>query len=153
MANLKPITVQNFIVTVNGATGLSGNILFTKASAPSFSRPEVAYNDGQTGQTLATFGFSTREKLTLSKPYDPVQDEALELWAQKEVENANADTAFTITVQPVTSDIAGTPIASAKARVYTGCVVTRLRVAEVDRTSSSLAMLEIEVYFQNSTKQ
>jgi hypothetical protein len=152
-SNLKPITVQNFVVTLNGATGLSGSIVFSKASAPRFSRPEAAYNDGQTGQEKATYGFSKREKLTLSKAYDPVADDALEVWAQKAVEQPQDNSDFTVTVLPVQSDVAGTPIAQAKPRVYTGCQVVSFRMSDVDRTSSNLAMLELEIYFQNSTKQ
>lgn len=151
--NLKPITVQNFIVTLNGANGLSGNITFNKANAPRISRNKVDYNDGQTGQTMATYGFASRENLTLSKAYDPVADATLETWAQNAIEKPQDNSDFTVTIQPVQSDIAGSPIASAKARVYTGCQVVSLRTPDVDRTGSGLAMLEIEIYFQNSTKQ
>jgi hypothetical protein len=102
---------------------------------------------------MATYGFASREKLTLSKAYDPVADEALEVWAQKAIEQPTATGDFTVTVQPVQSDVAGTPIAQSKSRVYSGCQMVSLRVPDVDRSGSGLAMLELEVYFQNSTKQ
>lgn len=153
MANLKPITVQNFVVTISGASGLSGTFLFTKATAPRLSRVEAPYNDGQTGTEQMTYGFSRRDKITISKPYDPVADAALEEWAQNMLEKPTATSDFTLTVQPVQSDIAGTAYPGAKARVFTGCQVTSFRGADVDRQGSATAMLEIEIYFQATTKQ
>lgn len=153
MANLKPVTVQNFIVTISGAAGLSGTFLFTKATAPRFSRTEAPYNDGQTGTEQMTFGFAKRDKISVSKPYDPVTDAALEIWAQEMMEKPAANNDFTLTIQPVQSDIAGTALPSAKARVYTGCQITSFRGHDVDRGGSGVAMLELEIYYAASSKQ
>jgi hypothetical protein len=153
MPNLKPITTQNFIVTISGATGLTGTNTFSKATAPRMSRSEVPYNDGQTGTEHMTYGFSRREKLSLSKAYDPVNDATLEQWAQDALEKPGDNSDFTVTIQPVQSDIAGTPIASAKSRVFTGCQLVSMRLPDVDRTGSGLAQLELEIYYQTSTRQ
>ena len=153
MANLRPVTVQNFVVTISGASGLSGTFLFTKATAPRFSRVEAPYNDGQTGTEQMTFGFAKRDKMTISKPYDPVNDATLEAWAQDMMEKPKDNSEFTLTIQPVQSDIAGTALPSAKARVYTGCQITSFRGNDVDRGGSGVAMLEIEIYYAASTKQ
>lgn len=153
MANLKPITSQNFVVTISGAAGLSGTHLFTKATAPRFSRTGASYNDGQTGQELMVFGFSQRQNLSIAKPYDPVADKALETWAQSIMEKPPANAEFTLTIQPVQSDIAGTPIPSAQARVFTGCQLVSVRMPDVDRQGTSTAMIEMEVYYVASTLQ
>jgi hypothetical protein len=147
MATLRPITVQNFVATLNGANGFSETVTFEKCSNLKLARSSSEYNDGQTGQKMATFGFSDRSNLGLSKAYDPVADANLEKWLIDAITNPKVDSEFTITIQPVNSDLAGTPIAGASPRTFTGCQVVSFKLPDVDRGSAGVARLEIDIYY------
>jgi hypothetical protein len=152
MPTLRPITVQNFVVTINGAKGLTDTVTFEKCSNLKLARPTSEYNDGQTGQKMSTFGFADRSTLSLSKAYDPVNDAILEKWASDAIQNPTENSQFTVTVQPVNSDLAGTPISGASPRTFTGCEVISLKLPDIDRNSSGVARLELDIYFVASTR-
>lgn len=147
MANLKPILSSQFLVTVDGIQGY-----WTKVSSPKDNRAEVKYNDGQTGFTRTLLGFVTREKVTLSKPYDPAADRALITWYKEKMANG-ASQPFVVTIQTVNADTQATPLAGAPTIILTQCQLASFKYPEVDRDSTKLAMIEMEVYHDDITAQ
>lgn len=147
MPNLRPILSKQFVTQV----GDLPTTYFTKVSGLQESYDETEYNDGEKGRLFVHVGFMKIDKVTLSKPFDPAQDVALIQWYQGQKTNRQP---FTVTIQPVSADLNGSPIAGAKTLTLTGCTVTRMKYPDVDRESSSaIAMLEIDVYPQDVTYQ
>lgn len=161
MGNLKPIQQKQFLVFI-GDTAASGSssgssssgsanttttlvkTYFTKATAPKESRDEAEYNDGQTGTTYVSLGFTKREKVTLSKPFDPVADKTLVTWYKS---RRSATEKFTTSIKPVAADQVGSEIASAGTLTLTGCEVASFKMPDVDRMATGVAMLEIEIVY------
>ena len=141
MANLKPIQQKQFLVFFDGSALLS--TYFTKVTAPKESRDEVEYNNGQDGTTYTSLGFTKRDKVTFSKPFDPVADKAIITWYKGR--RAASTEKFTATIKPVNADQAGSDISGAGTLTLTGCEVVSFKMPEADRMSTGLAMLEIEV--------
>lgn len=147
MPNLRPLTQKQFIVQMDTLTGM----YFSKVTAPKESREVVEYTDGQTGAVYKMPGFISRENVTLAKPFSPEQDKALVSWYNtKKAANAAK---FTITIQPVNADQAGSAAAAGATLALTGCEVVSLKMPDVDRMGSGLAMIEIEVLYDGWTLQ
>lgn len=161
MGNLKPIHQKQFLVFIGdaGATSTSTSgastskdntatalvkTYFTKATAPKESRDEAEYNDGQTGTTYVSLGFTKREKVTLSKPFDPSADKTLVAWYKS---RRSATDKFTTSIKPVAADQAGSEISGAGTLTLTGCEVASFKMPDVDRMATGVAMLEIEIVF------
>lgn len=136
--NLKPISQKQFLVTIQGIQGF-----FSKCTKPKEARTETTYNDGQTGEEYTHLDFIKRDKVTLSKVFDPAADKTLVSWFNER--KTKADTPFNISIQPVSADTAGTPISGASTIILNNCFVASFSYPEVDRMGSGMAMLEIEV--------
>ena len=145
MSKLKPVMTKQFLVVLDGVSAK-----FSKCSGISETRDSADYDDGETGQTFTHLGFIKLEEVTLSKTFDPVADKALVDWW---VQQKKAPTDFTVTIQPVQADTQGTAISGSRALILQGCQVSSFRHAEVDRTGSGIAMLEIRVYPKAVTYQ
>lgn len=147
MPNLRPITVQNFIVTISGLP----TMYFTKMTRPKETRTAVEYSDGQTGTTFEMPTMTKRDNVTLTKPFAPSQDKELIAWynAQK-VATAQK---FTVAIQPVNSDLTGTVIAGAGTIMLLGCEVLELTFPEYDRAGTSVAEIDLKLLHDSYTYQ
>lgn len=137
MADLQPLSIKQWLVTLDGVTGY-----FTKATAPKATKGEVSFNDGSTGIERTHLDFIKYEKITISKPYDPAADGSLIEWANTAFEEG---TKFTVTMQPVKADQLGSPIDGAKTIAMAECQLASFKYPEVDRGGSGLSMLELEL--------
>lgn len=174
MANLKPISQKQFKVTITSAatpnadatansgsgTG-SGNasgsgtqatassvadFFFTKVTAPKETRETMDYNDGQTGTTYKMLGFTSRDNVTLSKPFNPSQDKQLAAWYNQQIASPSD---FTVSIQPVNTDNGGTVIANAGTLQLLGCEVVSFKFPDVDRMGNSVATVELEIIYKS----
>lgn len=136
---LKPITVRSFLVTISGL----GSTYFTKATAPKEAREVTEYQDGLTGTVRKMVGFTSRDNVTLSKPFYAVEDKALVNWYQAQKKAGAAK--FVVSITPVNPDLEGTKIAGAMTITLTGCEVVSLKLPDIDRMGSGTAMLELEL--------
>lgn len=133
--NLHPIQQRQFLVFIDGVQAY-----FTKVTAPKETRPRSNYNDGEKGLTRKHIGFLELDDVTLSKPFDPAQDKALIQWWEEQKKNPQP---VTVTIQPVNTDVEGTPIQGAGTLVLTECVAAEFTYPSVDREADGMAMLEI----------
>ena len=145
MANLKPISKKQFLVTVEGLQAT-----FTKCSAPKKTRAESEYNDGSTGQTKRHLDFITNDKVTISTNYDPVSHQAIYQWAEQRFKDAQR---FSMTIQPVNPDLENSPYPGSKALVLTECQVVSVTYPDTDREGSGMATLAIELDPESFTFQ
>lgn len=136
-SNLKPVAKKQFVLTIEG---VAGN--FTKCTAPKVTREENQYNDGQTGQTRTHLGFTTVEKVTLSKNYDAVADKVMISWLE---ETLRTNRIFTATIQPIQADLAGTVITGSGTFMLTECQLVSVTYPEADREGSGLSMFSLEL--------
>lgn len=140
---LKPITVRSFLVTISGL----GNTYFTKATSPKESREVVEYQDGLTGTVRKMVGFTTRDNVTLSKPFYAVEDKALVNWYQNQKKTNAAK--FVVSITPVNPDLEGSKIAGAATLTLVGCEVVSLKMPDIDRMGSGTAMVELELLYDD----
>lgn len=147
MANLRPITQRQFIVQISNL----GSFAFTKATSPKETRETTDYNDGQRGTVYKLPGFTSRDNVTLSKPFYPAQDKALVTWYQNQ-KKAEAQK-FTVSIQPVNADLEGSAIAGAGTFILTGCEVVSLKLPDVDKMGSGIAMMEVEILYDEWSYQ
>lgn len=148
---LKPITQQQFVVLIDQLT----STYWSKVTSPKESRVQAEYNDGSTGTTRKVAGFTSRENVTLTKAFDPVADKAIIAWynglkGSSTGGTGTGATPFAVSITPVTNTYQGTTITGVTITL-TGCTVVSLKMPEVDRTGSSAAMLELEVYYEELT--
>lgn len=140
MPNLKPLTKQRWVVTVNGG---ATSIVFDKLTGAGAEWSQTDYNDGVTGQTKTALGFLKNANVTLSKTADEETDAALRDWLKTQLSNGNQP--FDMSYQAVSVNKAGDPIGSYSPITVTQCTIARVKYPEVERTSSDLAMWEVEV--------
>jgi hypothetical protein len=138
MSNLKALSSKQARIQISALQG----IFWTALKGGKSSREEVKYNDGAQGLELTLAGMTSVEPLTLTKPYDPVNDAALQnfLTAQR----ANA-TPFNISITPVNSDVAGSAMAGARPITYNNCTLLGYTPPQFDRDGTGLAKCEIVV--------
>lgn len=135
MPQLQPISMKQARVTISGS-----NTGFTSISGGKYSREEVKYNDGNQGIEKTFVGMVAIEQLTLSRPYDPVAEKEIVTFVNNQ---RTAQQGFTVTVQPVSADVAGTAIGTGV--TYTGCVLVSYTPAKFDRNGNGLAMTELVI--------
>lgn len=171
MANLKPISQKQFKVTItsaatpntsgastgNTSTASSGtqattssvsDFFFTKVTAPKETRETMDYNDGQTGTTYKMLGFTSRDNVTLTKPFNPAQDKQLASWYNQQVASASD---FTVSIQPVSNDNSGSALTGAGTLQLMGCEVVSLKFPDVDRMGNGAATIELEIIYKSWT--
>lgn len=149
MAQLAPLSVRQYIVILNANLKTQWN----KCTGGKQSRDTQEYNDGQTGQTKNLLGFIKNEMLTLSKPFDAVQDKALLNWVNDQMAKDVSNNRFTVTVQPVQVDLKGTVISGAGTFQFTNCQLVSWTKPEADRDGSSVSTLELEIDWEAWTYQ
>lgn len=140
MPNLKPLTKQRWVITVNGG---ATSLVFDKLTGVGAEWSKTDFNDGTTGQTKTALGFLKNMEVTLSKVADEETDAALRDWIKTQLSNGN--TPFDMSYQAVTVNKAGDPVASYSPITCTQCTISKVKYPEVERTSSDLATWEIEV--------
>lgn len=143
---LKPIYQKQFLVTLG-----SLKAYFNKATAPSETRDTVDYNDGQTGTTFVHAGFTKRDTVTLSKVFDPSADKELIAFYVKQTTEEPTD--FNVSIQPVSVELQGKPIAGAGTFLLNNCQFVGAKLPEADRSGSGMAMLEFTLTFDSWTYQ
>lgn len=136
MANLNPISVKQARITAS----FYPQAFWSSKKGGTVKSDEVAYQDTNLniGQTLA--GTVKIENITLSKVHDPVADSAL-IAAITALQKAPK--AFSVTVQPVKSDVQGTALG--KLTTYPNCQLLSFVPPDYDREGSGVAMLSITV--------
>ena len=138
MANLAPISQKQAKITISSLPG----IFWTSIDGGKQSREEVAYNDGAIGLEKTYLGFTMIEALTLTKPYDPSADKALQTFVTTQRSN---NTPFSVVVSPVQADVAGSPIPGAVGVTYPNCVLVSYKPAKFDRDGTGLAKVELVI--------
>lgn len=98
MPQLQPITAKQAKVEISALQG----IFWTSKKGGNMKLEEVPYNDGAQGIEKTLTGFTKIENVTLSKPYDPVNDGAIQAFVSAQ---RSAKTPFNIAVTPVNADI------------------------------------------------
>jgi len=145
MPNLKPVANRQFIAVIDGV-----QVSIQKVSAPKVSLMSDKYNDGVTGVERTHLSFISYDNVTLTCLYDPTTAENLFDWVLGAIKDSKT---FTVTIQPVQSDLEGSPLGAAKSLQLLGCQVASYKHPEMDRSGSGLAMMEVEVAVESIAKQ
>lgn len=136
MGQLQPITQKQSKIEVSALTG----IFWTSIKGGKMSHEEVGYSDGQAGMEKTFTGLMKIEPITLTKPYDPVNDKAIQTFLNSQ---RATKTAFNVTVTPVNTDVAGSPLPGGQPQTYSNCMVLSYTPAQFDRNGTGLAMVEL----------
>ena len=139
MAQLQPITMKQAKIEISAP--LLG-IFWTSIKGGKMSHEEVSYNDGAQGLELVFTGLTKLENITLTKPYDPVNDAAIHSFISSQ---RSAKTAFSVSVTPVNADIAGSPISGGKTIIYNNCTFISYNPPQFDRDGTGLAKVEMVI--------
>lgn len=145
---LKPISVKQFLIKFNGEI----DSLFSSCQGGKVSRVEDTYNDGKTGTVQTHLSFTQRDKLTLSKNFDPEADKALVSWLDKQI-NGDKISKLTLAIQPVNTDLAGTILSGAGTFLVNGCQLMSWQIPQTDREGTGLAKLQLEFIWETITYQ
>ena len=116
---------------------------FSKMSAPKESRVETQYTDPQAGREYTHLSFFKTEKVTLTHLYTPDVANQVKAWWQKW--KTSPQPKFTCTAQPVAADISGNPLQGSTAMTLIGCQPVSVKGVDIDRSGTSMAMIEIEL--------
>ena len=135
MTLLKPITQKQFIATISDIS----SVYWMVARGGRVSREKVQYATGNKGLIQNMAGFTSIEDLSLSKSFDPEADASVITWVQSQIDNP---TIFSVQLQPVKADLAGSAVVSNTIR-YDNCQVVSYKLPDMDRNSSGLAMFEL----------
>lgn len=137
---LKPISQKQAVITISSLR----DIYWTALRGGKVTREKIKYSDGRQGITQTFVGFLELENLTLMKPFDPAKDKSVIKWCRDQVDKP---TPFNVAIQPVKSDLAGTPFEGSSQILYSNCSLGDFKLPEWDRNATGLAMVEIEVIF------
>lgn len=142
MANpLKPIPQKQAVITISTLP----DTYWISSKGGKVTREKVKYNDGKTGIVQTIPSFMELEALTLQKAFDPAADAAVVTWIESQ---DKSPAPFNVAIQPVKSDIAGSPFDGAKQLLFSNCVLGDYKLpTEWDRNSTGLAMIEVEIIF------
>lgn len=140
MPALNPISSRQAIITISELP----NTFFMSAKGGKVGREKVKYNDGQKGIEKQFIGFTTLEALTLTKAFDPSADKVVISWFKTQSDNA---TPFSVAIQAVKSDLAGSAFTGSSQLIYHNCVLGDYDYPDWDRMSSSLAIITIEIIY------
>lgn len=135
MPQLSPVSVKQARITLSGS-----NTPFTSISGGKYSREDIKYSDGNVGIEKTFVGMVSIEALTLTRPYDPTAEKEIVAFVNSQ---RTAQQGFTVTVQPVSADVAGTAVGTGV--TYTGCVLVSYTPAKFDRNGNGLAMTELVI--------
>ncbi len=137
---LKPVQSKQAIITISELT----DVVFTSMKGGKIAREKIKFNDGQTGIERQFVGFSSFENILVSKPFEPNKDGVIISWCKTQ---SNSPTAFNLAIQPVKNDLAGSVLEGASQILYSNCSLGDYSWPEWDRSSSSLAMITLEIIF------
>lgn len=143
---LKPISQKQAVITISEIS----DVAWTAIRGGRVQREKTTYDDGKSGIIRTFTGFFSFEPVTLSKSFDPVNDQKVIDWIKGQVENP---TPFNVAVQPVKADLAGTPFDGAKQLLYSNCTIGDYKLPDFDRNSTGLATIEVEVIFNELPTQ
>jgi hypothetical protein len=137
---LKPISQKQAVITISDIS----DTYWISIKGGRVSREKVKYNDGKKGIIQTLTGFIELESLTLTKSFDPSADKTVIAWIKKQLDSP---TAFNVAIQPVKSDITGSVADGAGQILYSNCQLGDHKLPEFDRNSTGLAIIEVEVIF------
>lgn len=142
--NLTPIYQKQYLVTLMSPSN-SLTVYFTRATVGQEEFDQVEYNDGLVTRTLTHIGYGKIGTVTLGKPFDPIKDTALYDWHKSEKSRTTTE-GFSVSIQPIYTDTAGTRIESSVKIVLLGCQVVSFPISpDVDRMGTGLSMFEMEI--------
>jgi len=136
-------TKASFLVTIDQIEGYA-EYWSTCTGLEDSAGDGASYSDGLKRNLLKLPGIREVATPTLSKPYDHVADRPLMAWWDRWCEGEQSP--VRITIQPVfycddQPELEGEPF------VLEGCRPTRFKPPEVDKTSSDVAMIELDLTF------
>jgi hypothetical protein len=151
MANLKNITKKMFIVKLSGA-GAANTVTASwhGITSPSVNFEDTKIQNAEKGVMEHISGMVDYDNVTLKKLFDPAADDAISTFVNTYRDNREP---FTVTINAVRPDAAGTLVPSAKSIVLSGCTIVKFKYPEVDRESTDAAMIELEVTVGEVQKQ
>lgn len=138
MAILRPLTKQQYEVSLTAPGGVTLTAVFTKFSGIKDTAEKSEYANGTGNRKFHVVGARTADNVTLTAPYDPTIFKQLEnFWLNYNCQD------ITITVTP--RDCSGTGSAPAGGQ-YTcyGCKFISITTANVDRDSGAVQEIEVE---------
>ncbi len=131
------VSQNQFQIVIPGIQGA----YFSKMSAPQEKRVTTKYMDPQAGREYTHASFFQTEDVTLTHIYTPEVASAVAAWWQGW--KTGSGTKFTCTAQPVAADVSGNPLTGASPMTLTGCQPISVKGVDVDRSGTSMAMIEI----------
>lgn len=136
MPQLTAVTSKQGKIEISDLQG----IFWTSIKGGKLSLEEVNYNDGSQGLELVLPGFTKLENITLTKPYDPVNDATIHTFiaAQRVTK-----TPFSVVVTPINADIAGSSISGGRSITYNNCTFLGYTPPQFDRDGTGLAKCEM----------
>ncbi|MBW4558428.1 MAG: hypothetical protein KME59_21385 [Trichormus sp. ATA11-4-KO1] len=139
---LNPISQKQAIITISDISGVYWKAL----NGGKVAREKIKYNDGKQGIEQTFVGFLSLEDLTVMKNFDPKEDGVVINWVEQQVANP---TPFNVAIQPVKSDLVGSPFDGAKQILYSNCQLADYKYPTWDRESSGLAVFELVLIFNS----
>lgn len=131
MALLKPITKAQYYVFTSGL-----EMYFNSFSGINDTAQSGSYANGTGNRIYKVTGPRELDDITLTTPYDPEQSQELEqFWLEYQCEY------LTISVQPVSCG--DNPENLGDPYILEGCLLTGIKLAEVDRESGDVATMEL----------
>lgn len=119
-----------------------GQVGFTELEGGELERPVEDVPDSFKDETASVVGTAKYTQITLRVPYDPaVHDDFL---SKAKAFCLNEGDDIQVSVQPVKTCPDQTP--DGKARVYSGCIPSRIRFPGVKRGVSGAAIVEVVVH-------
>lgn len=134
-ATAKPITQQQYLVTVKGI-----DTYWTSFNGIKDKAETTKWNDGLSNRTYKLVGPRELEDMELEKAFDPVADKVIVDWWLNYCDGK--DEAITISVTPVTYCPEVEPIGPSV--IIYGCRPVELEGFEVKKTSNDIAMLKLK---------
>lgn len=136
MTQLSPISVKQGRIVVSFHTGTT----WSSADGGDIDKDVLTYNDTNLNIKQTFTGACYISNKVLKKVHDPIADAPLIAAIIKQME---AQTPFSVTIQPVKSDITGTPLGGLT--TYPNCVLLSFKTPKYDREGSGVAEISIEV--------
>lgn len=133
-ATQKPITQQQFLVTIKGIDSY-----WEKFSGIKDKAETTEYNDGLSNRKFQLVGPRKLDEIELEKAYDPVADAPIIRWWRNFCDGKTE--AVTISIVSVTYCPNIEPFGPTK--ILYGCKPVSLEYAEVDKTSNDISKLKL----------
>lgn len=135
-SNLQPISQKQSKIVISELQ----NVFWTSIKGGKLENESITYSDGQEGLEKTYAGIAKIEPITLTKPYDPVNDAAIQAFIKKQKAQAKP---FNVVVTPINADVAGGNYPNGKPQTYNNCTFISYTPPQFDRNGNGLAMVEM----------